>query len=96
MRVEEYLDNAWVHPQGDQIPPQDNEVPPQDQAPTIPQPMMDGEIRSAFVTFSQAMTTQAQAVSIQAQAMVTETNRNVGPRVQQSASIMTSPIEGLH
>ena len=71
-------------------------MPPKDQALVIPLPMTDGEIRSACVTLAQAMTTQAQAVSTQAQAMVTETNRNVGPRVQQSASTMTSPIEGLH
>ena len=51
---------------------------------------MDGEIRSSFLCLAQAMTTQSQVVSTQAQAMTTQANKEVGPRVQQSASTMVS------
>ena len=61
-RVEEDLANAGVPPLENQAPPQDNQVPPKHQAPVIPSPMTDREIRSAFVTLAQAMTTQVQAV----------------------------------
>ncbi|TMX03309.1 hypothetical protein EJD97_017135 [Solanum chilense] len=87
-RVEEDLANAGVSPQGNQVPPEDNQLPPQEQAPVIPPPMKDREIRSTFFTLSQAMTTKGQAVATEAQGMTTHANREVGPRVQQNESTM--------
>lgn len=55
--------------------------------------MIDGEIRSKFLTSSQAMNTQAQAVTTQVQAMTTQymtsqPNREDRPHVQPNDSIM--------
>ena len=47
--------------------------------------MMDGEIRSAFLSLDQDMTNQAQSITAQA-------NREVGPYVNQNASTTTSHL----
>ena len=47
--------------------------------------MSDGDLRSTFVTLSQAMTTQAQAMAAQA-------NREVGPRAQPNSSTTSSRL----
>ena len=62
-RVEEYLANAGVPAQENQAPPQGNQVPLQYQAPVIPPPMTDGEIRSENLSLAQAMTTQDQTLA---------------------------------
>ena len=67
-------------------------MPPQNQAPVIPPPMTDGDIRSIFVTLDQAMTTQAQAVVTQSQAMMSQANKEVGPCVQPNASTTASRL----
>ena len=82
-RVEEDLSNAGVHPQ-------DNQDPPQVQAPVIPLPMMDVEIRSAFLCLAQVMATQDRVLASQAQAMTSQANREVGPRVQPNSSTTAS------
>ena len=79
-RVKEEIANTGDHPQDNQAPPQENQAPPQeqvplgDQAPVVPPSMMDGEIRSDFVTLDQAMTTQALAVATKAQVMTAKSN----------------------
>ena len=85
MRAEEDLANVGVPPQG-------NQLPLQDQAPVILPPMQDGEIRSTFVTFRQAMSTQDQVVATQYQAMKDLENWKVGPRVQQQTNTMASHL----
>ena len=55
--MEEDLANVKVPPQDNQAPPQGHKRPLLDQTPVIPSPMTDREIRSAFVTLAQAMTT---------------------------------------
>ena len=56
-RMEENFANLKVPPQDNQAPPQGNQGPLLDQTPVIPPPMTDREIRSAFVTLAQDMTT---------------------------------------
>ena len=77
-----------VSPLDNQAPSQGNQVHPQDQDVIIPPSMRDGEIRSAFMTFTQDMTTQSQEVGTQAQNKIAQANREVGPRVQPIASTM--------
>ncbi|TMW96361.1 hypothetical protein EJD97_007489 [Solanum chilense] len=97
-RVEEEIANTGDHPQENQAPPQENQAPPQeqvplgDQAPVIPQSMMDGDIRSTFVTLDQAMTTQALDIATQAQIMTAKSNWEVRPRVNQNSSTMVSRL----
>ena len=59
------LADAEVPPLMNQAPPQGNQVPPKDQDLIIPLPMMDGEISSAFLCLSEAMTTQSQDMNAQ-------------------------------
>ncbi|TMW82430.1 hypothetical protein EJD97_005980 [Solanum chilense] len=87
-RVEEDLVYVGVPNQGNQATPQCNKVPLQHQAPIILPPMTDGEIRSAFVTLAQYMTTNSQSVATQDQSMIAQANKDVGPRVQLNASTM--------
>lgn len=60
-------------PHGNQVPLQ-QQAPQGDQASFNPPAMMDGEIRSSFLSVVQAMT-------IQAQAMMDQANREVVPCV---------------
>ena len=91
-RAEEDLTNVGFPPIGNQVLLQGNEIPPSEQALVIPPPMRNGEIRSAFSTLVQDMTTQAEDVFTQCQAMSTQTNREVGPLVQQNASTTASRL----
>ena len=54
--------------------------------------MKNKDIRSAFVTLAQSMSTQAQVVSTQAQAMSTQENRDVGTCVKENANITASRL----
>ena len=49
--MEEYFSNAIVPTLENQVRPQGKEVPPQDQAPVIPPPMMEGEIKVRICDF---------------------------------------------
>ena len=68
-RVQEEIANVGAPPQDNQVPPQGNNAPPQEQVPLDgqasinPPAMTDGEIRSAFLSLAQFMTTQAQAIT---------------------------------
>ena len=74
-RVEADLDNVGAHPPENQVLSQGNQGPPQDKAPISPPPMMAGDIRLAFMTLSQVITTQAQSVATKDKAMATQANR---------------------
>ncbi|XP_069147184.1 uncharacterized protein [Solanum lycopersicum] len=87
-RLDEEIANAGVPSQGNQVPPLE-EVSNDDQAPINP-PLMDGEIRSAFLQMAQAITTQAQDVTTQAQSMTSQANREVVPRANQHIGTMAS------
>ena len=50
--------------------------------------MTDGEIRLAFLSLSQAMTTQDQVVATQSQDIAAPENREVGHHVNQNVSTM--------
>ena len=69
IRVEEEISNAGAPPQTNQAPPQGNQAPSQEQVPVggqaliNPPAMMDGEIRSTFLSLAQAITTQSQALT---------------------------------
>ena len=88
------MDNVGDHDK--QVLPQDNQVPPVeevakgDQILVVPPPMTDGEIRAAFLNFTQAMNSQVNAFTSEVEAMTAQGNREVGPRVPQHANTTVS------
>lgn len=57
--------------------------------------MKDGEILSAFQSFSQAITTQGHSVTIQFQAIMSLENKEFGARVHQNVGTMSSRLRGF-
>lgn len=78
-------------PQGNQVRPLE-QVPMSDHVPVVCQPIKDGEIRSSFLNFVEAMTSKANDLTSQVQAMKTYVNREVGPRITQDARTMASRV----
>ncbi|TMW81583.1 hypothetical protein EJD97_008824 [Solanum chilense] len=56
-RLDKEIFNAEAHPRGNEVPPFEEDVN-NDQAPVCPPPLMDGDIRAAFLQMAQAITTQ--------------------------------------
>ena len=69
---------ATVGDQSNQVPPLE-EVATGDQFLDAPPSMTDRDIRKAFLTLTQAMTSQANEVTSQVPAMMSQLNREVGP-----------------
>ena len=78
------MDNMGAH---DNQVPSLEEVTMVDQVPVVPPLMTDGEIRAAFLTLTQSMTSQANVVTSQVQSMTAQMYREFGPRVPQNAKI---------
>ena len=90
-RLQEEIANAGAPSRGDQVPLLEADGN-DDQAPVNPPPLMDGDIRYAFLQMSQAITTQAQSITTQAQSMTTQANREVVPRANQHVGTMASRL----
>ena len=81
-RAEEEMANGGD--QVNQVPPSNNQVPPLekvvmgDHVPDAPSPLTDRDIRAAFHTLTQAMTSKANVITYQVKDMMVEINREVG------------------
>ncbi|TMW94055.1 hypothetical protein EJD97_010796, partial [Solanum chilense] len=89
--MDEEIVNVGTPPRGNQVPPLEENAN-DDQAPINPPPLMDGEIRDAFIQMAQAITTQAQAVTTQSQAITAQANPEVVHRANQHVCTMASRL----
>ena len=75
-RAEEEMENVGAH--DNQLPPHE-EVAMGDQVPVVPPSMTNGKIREAFITLTQAMTSQDNSLTSQGQAMTSQVNWSLDP-----------------
>ena len=86
-RLDEQIANGGIPCQGNQIPSLE-EVAKDDQYPVNHPPLMDGDIRAAFLQMAQDITTQEQDVTTQDQTMMSQANGEVVPQANQRVGTM--------
>ncbi|XP_069148114.1 uncharacterized protein [Solanum lycopersicum] len=76
LRLEEEIAYAGAPPHGYQVPPLEEDANIE-QAPVIPPPLMDENIRAALLQMAQAITTQEQAATTRAQSLTAQASGEV-------------------